>query len=127
MASLTPYITAGQFLPHVRVGPLVLPGRSACNECLERHAAANYPLYEELSTADARQIPPAATLGAASGVVGSLLAMEVIHHLTGVVSPATVNASFAVDLTSLEAILEPVPADPGCAACTEARRRLDAR
>jgi molybdopterin-synthase adenylyltransferase len=123
---VTPYLTAGQVLPKIRVGPLVVPGETACNECIERYARRAYPLYEELSSVDPSDLPPAATLGAASGVAGSLLAMEAVHFLTGV-RPATHDACFVVDLKTFRATREPVARDPGCLACQRARHRVRAR
>jgi molybdopterin-synthase adenylyltransferase len=110
------YVTAGQFLPRVRIGPLVVPGGSACWECIERQARDEHPDYDEVATRPPRA-STAATLGAASGIVGSLMAMEAIHYLTGAVDPATTGTSIVVDLRTLELAREQLRADPNCPSC----------
>jgi bacteriocin biosynthesis cyclodehydratase domain-containing protein len=111
-----PWIAAGQVPPLVRVGPLHIPGRSACLECQERAARRAYPLYDEL--ASWRQTHPAVatTLGWASGLVGSLLAGEVVHLLTGA-EPATLGAAVTLDLRTLTVVREVVRRDPACPLC----------
>jgi bacteriocin biosynthesis cyclodehydratase domain-containing protein len=100
---------------------MVIPGESACHECLERGARREFPLYEELSRTGARRsIPPAATLGAASGLVGSMLAMEAIHFLTGAATPATLSRAIVVDLRSMRTTEEDIARDPSCPACGSA-------
>jgi bacteriocin biosynthesis cyclodehydratase domain-containing protein len=100
------------------VGPLHVPGRTGCFECQERAARRAYPLYDEL--AEWRQARPtvATTLGWASGVVGSLLAGEVVHHLTGVSEPATTGTAITIDLRTLHVTREGVMPDAGCPLCS---------
>jgi bacteriocin biosynthesis cyclodehydratase domain-containing protein len=114
-----PYITAGQFPPLVRVGPMVLPGRSACLECLERQTRRDYPLYDELAAHRARHPTTAATVGAVSGIVGSMLAMEAIHLLVGNDRPASVNTALIMDLRTMTIAGEPVSRDPDCPLCSQ--------
>lgn len=113
-----PYITAGQFPPLVRIGPMVLPGHSACLECLERQTRRDYPLYDELAAHRARNPTAAPTLGAASGIVGSALAMEAIHYLIGVPQPASVDAALILDLRTMQISREGVERDPCCELCS---------
>jgi bacteriocin biosynthesis cyclodehydratase domain-containing protein len=113
-----PYITAAQFLPRVRIGPTVVPGQSACWECLERQTRTEHPRYAEMAEGPPRP-STSATLGPASGLVGSLVAMEVLHLLTGSVRPATVDAALVVDLRSLGATWERVVRDPRCPECAQ--------
>jgi len=54
----------------------------------------------------------AATLGPASGFVGSMLAMEIVHDLTGLCRPATRDCAVLVDLDSLEIRREPIQRHP---------------
>jgi bacteriocin biosynthesis cyclodehydratase domain-containing protein len=122
LESAVPYIGAGQFPPLVRVGPMVIPGVSACLECLERAARRDYPLYGELTGARVADAPPAATLGAASGLVGSMLAMEAIHLLTGGSRPASIDCALIVDLRSMALTREPVQRDPDCPCCRNCAR-----
>jgi bacteriocin biosynthesis cyclodehydratase domain-containing protein len=120
-AAGTPYITAGQILPHVRVGPLVIPGQTACWECAERRWRQEFPLYDQLADHRTRHPREAATLGAASGLVGSLLAMEAIHLLSGGCRPATIETALILDLRTMELSRERIAPDPKCRFCSRSR------
>jgi bacteriocin biosynthesis cyclodehydratase domain-containing protein len=114
-----PHISAGQYPPHVRVGPLYVPGRTGCFECFERASRREFGLYDEL--ARWRQCNPtvAATLGPASGIIGEIIAMEVMHYLAGLGDPATLGASVTIDLRSLLVERRESPSDPECPTCGE--------
>ena len=58
----------------------------------------SFPLYDELVEHRAEHAPVAATLGAPPGRIGSLLAMEVIHWITGISEPATLGRGLVFDL-----------------------------
>jgi molybdopterin/thiamine biosynthesis adenylyltransferase len=117
VAAGVPWIGAGQVAPLVRIGPMHVPGLTGCMECQERAARSTYPLYDEL--AEWRQAHPtvATTLGWASGVIGSLLAGEIVHQLTGVSEPATTGTAITIDLRTLEATRERIERDPDCPVC----------
>jgi adenylyltransferase/sulfurtransferase len=110
-----PFITAGQLPPLLKVGPLHAPG-TACFTCLEhalRATSADYDAYaEHTRTAPVR----GATLGPASGIVGTMLAMEILHLLIGV-KPASAGAALLYDLRTLAMRREPVARDPQCPDC----------
>jgi bacteriocin biosynthesis cyclodehydratase domain-containing protein len=112
-----PHVSAGQFPPLVRIGPTYVPGTTACLECQERAIRREFPLFDELVEHRKRAGMPDATLGAASGLIGSLLAMEVIHHLTGICPPATLGSALIFDLRTFEGRREPVRRDPCCPVC----------
>lgn len=111
-----PFITGGQLPPLVKVGPLYVPGHSACFACHERALSADSPGYDgyvqRLRDAPSR----GATLGPASGIVGTLLAMEVMHLLVGR-EPASTGAALLLDLATATMRREPIARDPGCPAC----------
>jgi bacteriocin biosynthesis cyclodehydratase domain-containing protein len=109
-----PHISAGQFPPRVRVGPTFVPGRTACLECQERAIRRDFPLYDELVEHRRNAAPVAATLGAASGLIGSLLSMEVIHWITGISEPATLGRGLVFDLRDFASHWESVDPDPEC-------------
>jgi bacteriocin biosynthesis cyclodehydratase domain-containing protein len=109
-----PHISAGQFPPRVRIGPTFVPGRTACLECQERAIRTDFPLYDELVEHRKRCAPVAATLGAPSGLVGSLLAMEVIHWITGISEPATLGRGIVFDLRDFSSEWQAVEPDPDC-------------
>jgi bacteriocin biosynthesis cyclodehydratase domain-containing protein len=127
IAADIPWLAASQVPPLVRVGPMHVPRRSGCLECQERAARRAYPLYDEL--ADWRQANPtvATTLGWASGLIGSLLAGEVVHQLTGLTEPATTGTAITIDLRTLHVTREQVQRDPSCPCCGANRPISDAR
>jgi bacteriocin biosynthesis cyclodehydratase domain-containing protein len=109
-----PHISAGQFPPRVRIGPTFVPGRTACLECQEAAIRRDFPLYDELVEHRKRSAPVAATLGAPSGLIGSLLAMEVIHWITGISEPATLGRGVVFDLRDFSSEWQAVEPDPDC-------------
>jgi bacteriocin biosynthesis cyclodehydratase domain-containing protein len=109
-----PHTSAGQFPPRVRVGPTFVPGRTGCLECQESAVRRGFPLYDELVRHRREHAPVAATLGAPSGLIGSLLAMEVIHWITGISEPATLGRGLLFDLRDFSNHWESVEPDPGC-------------
>lgn len=110
----TPWISAGQIPPLIRIGPTVLPGLTPCHECQESRFHRDFPQYDALATHRSRSMVDAATLGAASGTIGSLIAMEVTHHLTGVVPPASLGQAMIMDLQTMTVESHLVEADPTC-------------
>jgi bacteriocin biosynthesis cyclodehydratase domain-containing protein len=112
-----PRITAAQFPPRIRIGPAYLPGITGCLECQERATRREYPLYDRLAAHRRDHPTPAATLGPASGIIGAALAMEVVHHLTGIALPATAGAAVTIDLRDWSIERTAVERDPGCPRC----------
>ncbi len=110
----TPWISAGQIPPTIRIGPVVIPGQTPCHECQEHAFRRDYPHYEDLIRHRTDRPADAATLGAASGTIGSLIAMEAIHHLTGAVDAATIGQAMIMDLRTLQVEFEPVEPNPQC-------------
>jgi molybdopterin-synthase adenylyltransferase len=116
-----PFITAGQQPPLLKIGPTYLPGRGACYVCHEHHVRRDFPLYDELVERRRRDPPRATTLGPASGVIGTLLATEVLHLIAAAEPPATHDRALLLDMRTLEAHWEGVERDPACAACGSRR------
>jgi bacteriocin biosynthesis cyclodehydratase domain-containing protein len=118
-----PFITAGQLPPLAKVGPLYRPGRTACFTCHERalrRESQDYDGYvEHIGSAPVR----GATLGPASGVVGSMLAMELLHLLIGV-EPASAGAALLIDLRPFGVRREPIARDPACPDCQPQARQI---
>jgi len=115
-----PFITAGQVPPLLRVGPLYMPGRTACFACQETALRARSVAYDRY-VEQVRESPSrAATLGPASAIVGSLVALELMHLLIGV-APATTATALTIDIRTLQASRDVVPRDGGCPACSAVR------
>jgi molybdopterin-synthase adenylyltransferase len=111
-----PFITAGQSPPLVRVGPLYVPGTTACFACHETALRAQSLAYDRYVEHVRASPSRAATLGPASAMVGSLVALELMHFLVGV-EPATAAVSVTIDMRTLRAAHDVVPRDGGCDAC----------
>jgi bacteriocin biosynthesis cyclodehydratase domain-containing protein len=111
-----PFITAGQLPPLVKIGPLYLPGCTACFTCQERALrleSADYDAYvDHMGSAPVR----GATLGPASGMIGSMLAMELVHLLIGA-EPASAGAALLIDLRTFQVRREPIARDAECRDC----------
>jgi bacteriocin biosynthesis cyclodehydratase domain-containing protein len=121
-----PWIGAGQFPPRLRVGPMVIPGESACHECLEQAARGQSPLYDQVAEWRAQRQTPDCSVGPISGVIGSLLATEALHFLLGAFRPASVDHALLLDLRAMTLESQPVERQPDCPSCSavaSARRR----
>lgn len=115
-----PYIAMSQHPPLVRVGPLLVPGRTACGACAHRAELEAHPLLGDIGAA-ARDDSPAATYAPACGVIGALLANELIALLTGLHAPATLGRGWTFDLQSFASSWSPVRGGAGCPRCAGLR------
>jgi bacteriocin biosynthesis cyclodehydratase domain-containing protein len=119
LAARVPFITAGQQPPLLKIGPTYVPGRGACLACHERRVRRDFPLYDELVESRRRDPPPATTLGPASGIIGTLLALEVMHLIAADAPPATHDRALLLDMRTLQARWEAIERDATCVACGE--------
>jgi bacteriocin biosynthesis cyclodehydratase domain-containing protein len=111
-----PFIAAGQVPPVIRVGPVYVPGHTACFACHETALRAESIAYDRY-VAHMREAPVrSATLGPASAMVGAMLAMELMHLLVGV-EPASAGAALTIDIRTLRVRRDSVPRVPGCHLC----------
>jgi bacteriocin biosynthesis cyclodehydratase domain-containing protein len=116
VAARVPFLTAGQQPPLLKIGPTYVPGRGACFACQERQLRRDFPLYEELADHRRRDPPAATTLGPASGLIGTLLALEVLHLIVDG-PPATTDRALLVDMRTLDMRWEAIDRDPECPTC----------
>jgi molybdopterin-synthase adenylyltransferase len=113
-----PHIGASQFPPLIRVGPTFVPGVRGCRSCVEEGARASDPLFDELAAWRQQADTVAATFAPACSLIGGVLSSDVIHHLTGLAQPATLQASVVIDIRTLELRRIPVEPVPGCPVCS---------
>jgi len=111
-----PLLGVSQHPPHVRVGPLFVPGVTGCLDCQEARWAAEWPHFTIVQAAE-QITPPSATFGPACAVVGALAANEVVAYLTGIHPPATLGRGLEVDLATLAVERHAVPRRPDCPRC----------
>jgi molybdopterin-synthase adenylyltransferase len=118
IARRVPFITAGQVPPLLRIGPFYIPRRSACFACHERQLRDSSPFYDDLVRhRRERADEPAVTLGPSSGLIGTMVAGEVLHLLADPSAVATAGRAMLLDMRTLEQRWEAVRRDPGCPAC----------
>jgi bacteriocin biosynthesis cyclodehydratase domain-containing protein len=112
-----PFLTAGQQPPLLKLGPTYVPGRGACFACHEARLRRSFPLYHQLAEYRRTHPPEAVTLGPASGLLGSLLALEVLHLVAADEPVATQDRALIVDMRSLQTRWEDIERDPACPVC----------
>lgn len=113
-----PYMSMSHFSSLARVGPFFVPGRTGCFSCQEIALRRTWPLLDLVM--EKLQLNPkeAATLGAACGLIGSQVALDLVYYLTGLVEPATLGASMTYDLRTMETQREEIASEPGCPVCS---------
>jgi molybdopterin/thiamine biosynthesis adenylyltransferase len=116
-AARVPFITMSHSPPVARVGPLYEPGVTGCFACQETTYREAYPLYDQLVEQRRGRPSPAATLGPVCAFVGGQVALEALHHVTGLVRPTTLGVAHLYDLRTMEMTKEPVPRRRGCPVC----------
>jgi molybdopterin-synthase adenylyltransferase len=112
-----PFITMSHSPPVARVGPLYVPGVTGCFACQERTYRDAFPLYDELVEQRRGRPSEAATLGPVCAFIGGQVALETLHHLTGLVPAASVGTAYVYDLRTMEVSREPVPQVADCEVC----------
>ncbi|MFI2103929.1 ThiF family adenylyltransferase [Isoptericola sp. NPDC019693] len=101
----------------VVVGPLVLPGRSACVGCCDRHAADADPGWRHVVADLGRRPADAAQETTLAATAAALAAGQVLALLDGA-APATVGRRLEVALPEAVPRARDVAAHPGCGCTT---------
>jgi bacteriocin biosynthesis cyclodehydratase domain-containing protein len=117
VAAGLPVITMSHSPPVARVGPLYVPGVTGCYACQEEAYRRTHPLYDELVEQHRGRPSPAPTLGPVCAFIGGQVALEVLHRLTGLCTPATLGAALIYDLRTSTLTREPVPRLADCEVC----------
>jgi molybdopterin-synthase adenylyltransferase len=112
-----PFIAMSHFAPMARVGPLYIPGVTGCFVCQEIGYRRTFPLYDIAVSQQRGKSSPGATLGAACGLVGGLVGLEILHQITGLARPSTLGVGHTYDLRTMTVDREPVVPDPSCPVC----------
>jgi bacteriocin biosynthesis cyclodehydratase domain-containing protein len=112
-----PYIAMSQLPPLVRVGPLYVPGETGCYACQDIRYRREYPLYDVAVEQRRAKSSPAPSLGPPCGVIGGLVAMDVLHQITGLVEPATLGVGYGLDLRTMEIEREQILPESNCPVC----------
>ncbi len=116
-AAEIPYITMSHFPPIARVGPFYVPGVTGCFACQVAAYRRSYPLFDVAIEQRRAKPSPAATLGPACALIGGQVALDLMHHLTGLAEPSTQGLGHIYDLRTMEVEREPVVPEPDCPVC----------
>ncbi len=112
-----PYVAMSHFPPFARIGPFYVPGKTGCYACQEISYRRSYPLFDLVIEQNRATESPAGTLGPACGLIGNLIALDIMHHLTGLAEPATLGVSHSYDLRTLAVKSESVVPESECPVC----------
>lgn len=115
VAAGVPHLYTGVLEAMGVVGPLVLPGRTACGECLARRRAGEdpaWPLILAQLRSGRQPAVPACDVALAAAVAG-LAAAHALAFLDGRVPPSA-GARVELSLGRLSTRVRPLPPDPGC-------------
>ncbi|AGL19086.1 ThiF family adenylyltransferase [Actinoplanes sp. N902-109] len=120
-------------VPYIRGGLAYLqgvywsvdPGRSACRQCLEtrraRELAADAGAHAVTWPEVLRRDRVNRAIGPVAGMLGALVAMEVLRYLTGIVPPVSAATYQLVDFRSdCHLSVDAWTAEPGCPVCATA-------
>jgi bacteriocin biosynthesis cyclodehydratase domain-containing protein len=119
-----PYVVMAQLPPKVRVGPFYVPGLTGCHECQQIVWRRDYPLFDAVVERQKSQPSPAATLGPTSGLIAAQVGMDVMHFLTGLAPPASLNAACMYDLRTMEVERFPIAPEAQCPVCSHLRKAV---
>ncbi|MFZ1218236.1 MAG: TOMM precursor leader peptide-binding protein [Chthoniobacterales bacterium] len=125
-----PCIAAAVDGPFLLVGPMVIPARTACLECLEMRVlmnlrqAADYQAYK-VALLEGRASGATAPLdGVLAALLASLVSVEALNFALAGTS-FTVGKVLCVHLPTMEFVYNEVLRVPGCVACGSAPERDD--
>jgi molybdopterin-synthase adenylyltransferase len=109
----------------VRVGPLVVPGETACFMCYQMRLTACAQRPEEAlrfqSYLDRRKRDDSArheNLACGPNICGQLLSLDTVKHLSGILEPSLRGRLFVLNLAQLTASTHHVLRKPWCPACS---------
>lgn len=110
------------------VGPMVVPGKTACLKCHHLRVIRNHDFYDEyvewekwIEGEGKHKRSAAATLGPFTGIVAGLAALEIIKRLSGFYEPELYGRFLTVNALTLEVIPHPVLRVPRCPSCGKLR------
>lgn len=114
-----PFMSMSHSPPIARVGPFYVPGVTGCYACQEIGYRRSYELFDLAIEQLRAKASPAATLGPACALIGGQVALDLMHHLTGLAEPSTLGAAHVYDLRTMELKREAVASEPSCPVCGE--------
>ncbi len=120
-----PFVAMSHFPPIARVGPLYVPGVTGCYACQEISYRRSYPMFDVAIEQRQGKLAPSATLGPACALIGGQVALDIVHHLTGLAAPSTLGAGHVYDLRTMQVEREDVVPEPDCPVCAQMQPSLE--
>ncbi len=123
-----PWVAAYLSAVEAVIGPMVVPGETACYECYHLRRQSNQDRLEERQTVEQyleqhrAERSPFGQLSPLPSIAGGLVSLEALRQLAGFAQPSTYDAFLRVDLITLEAELHPILKLPRCPICGPLRR-----
>jgi bacteriocin biosynthesis cyclodehydratase domain-containing protein len=124
-----PWITSGSLRSMAgTVGPFFVPYETCCYTCYDRRMKSNleayqaYLAYEKYLEQDGKHPATYGHLPSFAAIIGDLIAVETIKHLTQFFVPTTYGAAFSLNFLTLETELHEVWKLPRCPSCGPAVR-----
>lgn len=114
------------------VGPLVVPGKTACLMCHHLRVIRNYDFYDEYVEwekwieAEGKQTrSPAATISPFTSIIAGLTALEIVKRLSGFYEPELYGNFLTVNALTLEIAPHKVLRIPRCPSCGKLRDKAN--
>jgi molybdopterin-synthase adenylyltransferase len=112
------------------VGPLVVPGKTACLMCHHLRVIRNYDFYDEYVEwekwieGEGKHLRCApATVSPFTSIIAGLTALEIVKRLSGFYEPESYGKFLAVNALTLEVIPHQVLRIPRCPSCGKTRNK----
>ncbi len=118
-----PFMSMSHSPPIARVGPFYVPGVTGCYSCQEIGYRRTYELFDLAVEQLRAKASPAATLGPACALIGGQVALDLMHHLTGLAEPSTLGTAHVYDLRTMEPKREVVTQESSCPVCSNTSPR----
>ncbi|MBI4600962.1 MAG: TOMM precursor leader peptide-binding protein [Planctomycetes bacterium] len=128
VAARRPWMLLGAWPSRVLVGPIFLPGETACYACYRKRLASHRRHLEAYEALEAWRLlhppplPAADPPPAVAGLAASWAALELFRHAGGREAPRTLGRVLACDPGAPRVTVERVLRIPWCPACDGARR-----
>jgi molybdopterin-synthase adenylyltransferase len=126
LAGGLPWLFASPAGPEISVGPLFIPGRTACFTCYRMRTIAcagnpddAYKYERELDRRRRDDSAQRAGMGTGAGLVANFAALEAVKVLSGVAESPLVGRLLTIRLTDLATELHTVLQKPWCPECFE--------
>ncbi|HWM55710.1 MAG TPA: TOMM precursor leader peptide-binding protein [Solirubrobacterales bacterium] len=120
-----PFVAMSHFPPIARVGPFYVPGVTGCYACQEISYRRSYPMFDVAIEQRQGKLSPGATLGPACALIGGQVALDIVHHLTGLAAPSTLGVGHVYDLRTMQVEREDVVPEPDCPVCAHMQPSLE--